>query len=163
MKTTTTIILTLLALLFLQRECTRPPVHPPVPDTIRTSDTIFDTILLTKTIERPKTFYVIDSFEYQTIVDTAAIIRDFISLKIVNRVLMDDTVAYIGITDSLTRNSLLGATLEYKNRRPTIIENITVIHPPPPQRFQLYAGGFLQSAIRNPQSEIIPTHPSALQ
>lgn len=160
MKSTLTIILILLALLFLQRECSRPPAHNPVPDTIRITRVEYDSFPVYKPVPKPYPVEVIRVDTFPAIVDTATILRDFFAKNIYNRTLLDDSVAYIALLDTVTQNQLQNSFLTYQNRRPTIIENITVIHPPPPQRFQLYAGGFLQSAIRNPQSEIFGAGPS---
>lgn len=152
------IIITLFALLLLQRECSRQPQQQPPPDTIITTKIIYDTILITKNIPIPHPVYIIDSFPLPLppfpVIDTAAIIKDFISLKIYKRTLMDDSTAFIRVTDSVTYNRLLSAGLEYINRCPTITETTNIIHPPPPQRFQLYAGGFLSFSNTNRQPQL---------
>lgn len=156
MKSTLTIILILLALLFLQRECSRPPAHYPVPDTIRITRVEYDSFPYDKPIPKPYPVEVIRVDTFPSIVDTALILHDFFAKNIYNRTLLDDSVAYIALLDTVTQNQLQNSHLTYKNRRPTIIENTTIIHPPPPQRFQLYAGGFLQSRIfpaANPVAE----------
>lgn len=149
------IIITLFALLLLQRECSRQPQQQPPPDTIITTKIIYDTILITKNIPIPHPVYIIDSFPLPPpIIDTAAIIKDFISLKIYKRTLLNDSTAFIRVTDSVTHNRLLCAGLEYINRRPTIIETTNIIHPPPPQRFQLCVGGFLSFSNTNRQPQL---------
>lgn len=144
------IIITLFALLLLQRECSRKPQQQQPPDTIINTKIIYDTILITKNIPIPHPVYIIDSFPLPLppfpVIDTAAIIKDFISLKIYKRTLMDDSTAFIRVTDSVTYNRLLSAGLEYINRSPTVIKTTNIIYPPPPQRFQLYAAGFISFA-----------------
>lgn len=140
------IIIALFALLFLQRECSRPPQQPPQPDTIRYTEIIYDTIPITKPVPVPYPVHIVDSFMIPPVIDTAAIIKDFIALRIYDRILLDDTTAFIRVTDSVTHNRLMGAALQYINRRPTITKTTNIIYPPPPQRFQLYAAGFISFA-----------------
>jgi hypothetical protein len=143
MKTTLTIILILLALLFLQRECSRPDPQQLLPDTIRITTVRYDSVTIKKEIPKP---YPVEKIVFKEIpanVDTAAILRDHFARNIYDRTFIDDSAALIRIIDTVHQNQLWGSQLEYKNRQPLTIHETYIIHPPTPQRFQLYAGGFI--------------------
>ena len=144
MKTTLTIILILVAILFLQRECSRPDKEPPLPDTIRITKQVYDTTVIEKTITKTRPVEVIREIEIPADVDTAAILADFFAKNVYHRVLIDDTTALIEMTDTVHQNQLLQGKLKYINRTPVTIHETYIIHPPDPPRFQLYAGGFIQ-------------------
>ena len=145
MKTILSIVLILLTLLFLQRECSRPNPQPAQQPTV--TSTVYsyykDTIIF-RYIPKPYPVKVIDTFPMPANVDTAAILKEFHSMNIYDRTLMDDSFALIRLIDTVNKNQLSGAVLEYKNRQPVTIYQTHTIHPPPDPRFQLYAGGFIQ-------------------
>jgi hypothetical protein len=146
MKTTLTIILILIALLFLQRECSRPDKVDPVPDTIRITTKVFDSILIERNIPKPYPVEVIRTVQIPSNVDTGAILADYFAKNVYHRVLMDDTTALIELTDTVHQNQLQQGTLKFRNRQPVTVHNTYVIHPPPDPRFQLYAGGFVSGS-----------------
>ena len=156
MKTTLTVILIILALLFLQRECSRPDVIKPEPDTLRTTRKEYDSTLITKelpkvnpkesikpTYSKDTVFLAGDTIYYAIPVDSLAIFLAYMSKNIYDRILMDDTTALIRIIDTVHQNQLWGSKLEYKNRQPVTIHETVIIHPPDDPRFQLYVGGFV--------------------
>jgi hypothetical protein len=143
MKTALTTIIILLALIFIQRECNRPDPAPPEPDTIRITKVEYDSVLVEKII---KQFYPVQKIVVREIpanVDTMAILKDYFAKNIYDRTFIDDTTALIRVIDTVHQNQLWGSRIEYKNRQPVTIHETYIIHPPPPQRFQLYAGGFV--------------------
>jgi hypothetical protein len=143
MKTTLIIIIALLALLLLQRECSRTPLAPPVPDTIRMPpEIIYDSFPVIKTIPKPYPEYIIVQSP-PPVVDTAAIIASYFTLKIYKRTLLNDSTAFISLIDTLYNNELFPGILTYTNRRPVTIHETYIINPPDPARLQLYAGGFV--------------------
>lgn len=144
MKTTLTIILILVALLFLQRECSRPPGEDQLPDTIRITRVEYDSVLVEKHIPKPYPVQVIkyDTVEKPLVVDSLEIFLAYMAKNIYDRTLMDDSIALIRIIDTVHKNQLWGSKFEYKNRQPVTIHE-TYIVPPPDPRFQLYAGGFV--------------------
>jgi hypothetical protein len=146
MKTTLTIILILIALLFLQRECSRPDQQVPVPDTIRITTKVFDSILIERNIPRPYPVEVIKTVQIPSDVDTAAILADYFAKNVYHRVLVDDTTALIELIDTVHQNQLHQGKLIFRNRQPVTIHETYVIHPVPEPRFQLYAGGFVSGS-----------------
>ncbi|MBE0663739.1 MAG: hypothetical protein IH597_14890 [Bacteroidales bacterium] len=145
MKTTLTVILVILALLFLQRECSRPPAVDPLPDTLRITKTVYNDTTIIKEIPKPYPVEVIQirEVEIPAVVDSLAIFLAYMSKNIYDRILMDDSTALIRIIDTVHQNQLWGSKLEYKNRMPVIIHETVIIHPPADPRFQLYVGGFV--------------------
>lgn len=146
MKTTLTIVLVLVALLFLQRECSRPPAVDPVPDTLRITKTVYNDTTIIKEIPKPYPVEVIRirEVEIPAVIDSLEIFLAYMAKNIYDRILMDDSTAMIRIIDTVHQNQLWGSWLEYKNRQPVTIHETYIIHPPPDPRFQLYAGGFIQ-------------------
>lgn len=143
MKTTLTVILAILALLFLQRECSRPPAVDPVPDTIRITNVIYDSVVVSKAVPVPYPKYIYDTIPVPADVDTAAILRDYYNVRVYNRTLVDDKDLWVELIDTVHQNKLLAGVYNYKIRKPLTIHETYIIHPPPAPRFQLYAGGFV--------------------
>ena len=145
MKTTLTIILVIVALLFLQRECSRPPGGDPKPDTLRITKTVYNDTTIIKEVPKPYPVEVIQfrEVEIPAVIDSLEIFLAYMAKNIYDRILMDDSTAMIRIIDTVHQNQLWGSKLEYKNRQPVTIHE-TYIVPPPDPRFQLYAGGFIQ-------------------
>ena len=145
MKITLTIIIILLAMLFLQRECSRPPVGDPEPDTLRIIKTVYKDTIIIKEVPKPYPVEVIKIYEFEipAEIDSLGIFLAYMSKNIYHRTLMDDSTALISIIDTVHQNQLWGSRLEYRNRQPVTIHETYIIHPPPDPRFQLYAGGFV--------------------
>lgn len=123
------IILILISLLLLQRECSRCP-DPPEPTHSRTVVWIYDTTHYITQLAIPYPVEKLVPVEIPAIVDTNAILQEYFSRNVYQRVLKDDTLAYILLQDTVTRNSLGRSSLVYENRRPTqIITNTTTILP----------------------------------
>lgn len=93
-----------------------------------------DKIPVTKLIPRPyPVYYDTGSFHLvrDTIHDTIpvsdpkAVAKDYYSLRLYDRVLWDDSTAFIRLTDSVTQNRLLGGKLYFQNKKVTSIINTT--------------------------------------
>lgn len=74
-------------------------------------------------------------------VDTNAILKDYHSRKVYNRILKDDSSAFISLQDTVSRNRLTGSKLIFNNRRPlSIIDSMNGKIPVNYQPVGLYAG-----------------------
>lgn len=107
-----------------KRECSN---TPSITDTITISDTIYDTI--TVTIHSKPVIHTITDWDtmwkYYPI-DTQAILADYHRLYIYTDTLENDTLYYIVITDSITKNKIIGRELEYKCLKPMVITNTLI-------------------------------------
>ncbi len=77
-------------------------------------------------------------------VDTAFIIEEFLTKKIINDILVDDSMLYFEITDTLYKNNILSREINYKLYERT--KTITITKPEP-LRAALYYGGGIQANI----------------
>lgn len=74
-------------------------------------------------------------------IDTMAILADYMARVGYKRVLKDDTSAYCALTDTLSRNRLMGYRFEFINRRPTQVIHNTYQAAAPPQTIWYLGGG----------------------
>ena len=133
------IIAGLIALLILQRECT-----PPCEDcgeTIVKVDTVVRTRIVQKEIQtKGDEIKVTDTLEFTDTLeltrrDTVLIVQSFLDTIVQNSVWFDSTLS-IDITDTLTRNHIIGRLLAYTLiQRDTTITNVVE-----KQRVKLMAG-----------------------
>ena len=97
------------------------------PDTkvITTTDTVYSTDTVRVITQVPKPYKVIyHDTTTITHVDTAFVIKDYSSYVIYEDTLMNDSLAFISLRDTVYRNRLLNRGLTYYNRQPLIINNI---------------------------------------
>ncbi|MBC8147306.1 MAG: hypothetical protein H8E98_04920 [Bacteroidetes bacterium] len=133
------IIVILLVLLFLQRECASThicPVHPEV-----TCDTIHDTISYPVTVYIPK-ITCIDTGTTKWLyypVDTAQILTEYFAKHYYQDTLVNDTNALIVVKDTITQNKIM-----YRNPVITIfphfIKQTTYIVQPQPLVRKVFLG-----------------------
>jgi hypothetical protein len=132
------IILALLAVIFLQRECHHCPSCPGS-DTIITSHT--DTLIITRNhyLPAPPPDTIIAT---NTIFpDTAAILADYSALKIYNRTLLDDSTGKITLLDSVQFNALQGSQFSAVLFPKHTVETIThTTYLPEPPKQKVFAG-----------------------
>lgn len=119
------LIAVLLVIIVLQRECNR---HAPCPEPV--TQTVIvpgDSVPYVLSIPRPYPVFRDTGstrWRYRKI-DTNAILEDYFARNIYRRILKDDSSAFIVLTDTVTENKLLGAKLEFMNRRATAIHTHT--------------------------------------
>lgn len=97
------------------------------PDTkvITITDTVYSTDTVRVIAQVPKPYKIIyHDTTTITHVDTAFIIKDYSSYVIYEDTLMNDSLAFISLRDTVYRNRLLNRRLTYYNRQPLIINNI---------------------------------------
>lgn len=98
-----------------------------LPDTkvITHIDTIYSTDTVRVITQVPKPYKVIyHDTTTITHMDTAFVIKDYSSYVIYVDTLMNDSLAFISLRDTVYRNRLLNRSLTYYNRQPLIINNI---------------------------------------
>lgn len=115
------IIIVLLVLLFLQRECSPKCKNAPTQIEYQYKvDTLFDSlpVYITQTHFVPKYHFI-----YDTIVkhDTAYIVQDYSTMRIYSDTLHTDSDFTAIITDSIYRNELVGRQFVHYNLRETVI------------------------------------------
>lgn len=119
----------LLAIIFLQRECSRCP-DCPEPTHSRTEVWFYDTTRYITQVPLPYPVEVLEMIpvEVPVLVDSLAIFEAFFRRYVYQRILRDDSLAYIRLTDTVSQNRFTGSSLEYINRKPTqIVYNTTTV------------------------------------
>lgn len=143
MKNFLLVILSLLLILFVVRECNK---QPPPPVVVVRSDTIYDTIYdsvpVIKFVPLPVPFEVFIFDSIPLAVDTQLIINSYFSHVVYNRVLFDDSSAFISLIDTVFQNRLLSGSLTFVNRRPVQLYTIVNQSVSLPSH-QLYVGALL--------------------
>ncbi len=108
MKATTyIIILVLLVIIFLQRECNT--VNQPLVKTNYIYDTVIDTVVLESNVYVPLPIYhdTGSTILLYQIVDTAAILHDYFSRYFYCDTIQDDSAACIVVCDTVSRNRIV--------------------------------------------------------
>ena len=106
----------------------------PVDESLR--DEKIDTVpmyrdpIVDRPVPAPYPVYV-DTSNRLLVVDTASIIKDYLARKTYNRTLLDDSTAFIQLSDTLTMNSITTASLTFINRVPEKIITRTIVEKPP--------------------------------
>ena len=92
---------------------------------ITITDTVYSTDTVRVITQVPKPYKVIyHDTTTITHMDTAFVIKDYSSYVIYEDTLMNDSLAFISLRDTVYRNRLLNRRLTYYNRQPLIINNI---------------------------------------
>jgi hypothetical protein len=94
-------------------------------DTVFISDTIRDTTLITRINYEPgltQTIYV----QVPERIDTIEVIQDYVNKHYYCDTLLNDSLAFIVVMDSVSQNKIYSRSFEYRNRRPIAI-NQTII------------------------------------
>ncbi len=135
------IIIVLILLLFLQRECHRCPEYEEISDT---TDTIYlpgDPVPIPYPVVEIRDRWITI---YDTIireVDTAAILRDYFAHRHGYDTLANDSSVFVAIGWHVTQNRLISLTPYIANRKPTtIIHRTTVIREVEKKRNQYFMG-----------------------
>ena len=138
----------LVVVLVLQRSCGRldSARRPGGSDTVRYTDTIRDTVEVVKLVGVPKPYEVVvprDTFVF--VGDSVECNRRLRELKlkywamnIYSDTLMNDTLALICITDTVSANKLRQRGLFFRNRSPTVINTTNIIQDN--SRFKMFFG-----------------------
>ena len=92
---------------------------------ITITDTVYSTDTVRVITKVPKPYKVIyHDTTTITHVDTAFVIKDYSSYVFYEDTLMNDSLAFISLRDTVYHNRLLNRRLAYYNRQPLIINNI---------------------------------------
>ena len=96
-------------------------------------------------------------------VDTAAIVRDYLTVRFYADTLKNDTSLLAVVEDSVQANRIVSRKFTYQNRRPTAI-NTTIIRPPRQEALvQVYAGVFAGYSAKKQQLLLGPEVSVALR
>lgn len=148
------IIVILLGVIFLQRECAPSLVCPECPEV--TYDTIFDTIVYSNSVYIPQPVYRDTGSTHWRLVpvDTLQILSDYFARIGYCDTIKNDSNAIIVITDTISQNQI---TYRYSKIKlfPHLIKETTVVKLPSPMRRKLFVG---LNIGRNPlQFSLSPT------
>lgn len=154
LKTEHIIILVLIGIIIFMRECNCGKTCQQTADTVRTTDTVWDTARIVQVLPVPKPYTVIEPGDTIWIpADTAEAmaflrekLKDYYRIRLYQDTLKDDTSAFVMLNDCVTINRLGERTLTFINRRPTAI-NTTIIQPAATPRNRIFVG---PSVGRNP-------------
>lgn len=101
--------------------------------------TLWKAIPYDKWYPKPTPFAVHDTFKVPVEVDSAQVVKDFYKLNIYKRTLLNDSNGSLVLTDSVTRNLIVGYSLTGKiNHKETVITNTVTV--PEKKRNKVYAG-----------------------
>jgi hypothetical protein len=98
-------------------------------------------------IDRWNTEYLPDSNYSKLVVQYEAVVRELLAKNISVDSLKIDSIGYVHVTDTVTKNLITGRSTHYNLKYPIVKETLIV---PEKKRNQLYVGGLLQGARSNP-------------
>ncbi|KAF0195634.1 MAG: hypothetical protein FD166_2807 [Bacteroidetes bacterium] len=140
------LILFLVVIIFLQRECHRCPEAV----TLTTINTIpGDSVPYLVEIDKPVPKFIDTGSWHYFDVDTMAILKDYFARVVYLDTLKDDSSAFIAVMDTVFQNRLQGRSLYFANRKPTSIIHNTTVLPEVDDRLKLYAGAMVAMAPRD--------------
>lgn len=126
------IIALLLAMLFLQQECSRSTVEPE-PRVTRTEVWHYDSTRYITQVPLPYPVEVLEMVpvEVPVVVDSFAIFQAYFKRYVYRRVLKDDSTAFVRLIDTVSQNRFTGSSLEFQLRKPVqhITYNTTIADP----------------------------------
>jgi len=124
------IILSLVIILFLVRECRLPsPVLEPTIVTVY--DTVRDTVdkFVPRYIPKPYTIVQTDTLWELLNVDTSAILRDYFSTVFYRDTILSDSTAFIVVMDSIYMNRIKARDISFKLYSQAINTTTTITEP----------------------------------
>ncbi len=140
----TILIIILIFWIFLLSNCNNEP-HSENIKIINTTDTLRDTTLITRIIEKPVPYPVYTKIEIPQKIDTSEIIKKYFTIAVIIDTLKDDSIAFISLIDTLKKNTLTDRIFKFRLRKPTIINNkTTYITKEYPPKNQILIGGGIQ-------------------
>jgi hypothetical protein len=152
------VVLIVLLIVFLQT-CKKQTVQVDGPKIIRDTtwiikdSTIYSKPQVVKTeaygipIDRWNTEYLPDSNYSKLVVQYEAVVRELLAKNISVDSVKIDSIGYVHVTDTVTKNLITGRSTHYNLKYPIVKETLIV---PEKKRNQLYVGGLLQGARSNP-------------
>lgn len=134
------ILLVLVGLLILQRECQRWPEPTIINDTITIPGDPFPVLV---NVGQPDPIYVDVPYILPAVIDTMQVIVDYFSKYHYADTLKNDTSAFIAVYEEVTGNRITNRSYSFQNRRVTQIIHNTTILPEDKERLRVYAGAML--------------------
>jgi hypothetical protein len=134
------IIIVLVILLLLQRECGTPCKDNYIHDTIVSYDTLpGDSVPYSVIIHKPKPYAVYYHDTILSVVDTLAILQDYYAVRSYSDTVSNDSTIKVIINDIITENSIKNREVLFQSLRGNIIQTIT-INNTPNLKNKLYVG-----------------------
>lgn len=131
-----TIVLILIGLLFLQREC----IRPQEPQVITTHDTTpGDPFPVLVTVGQPDPIYIDQPYFLPATIDTIGVIIDYFRKVHYADTIKNDTSAFIAIYETVIGNRITDRSYSFQNRRSTVINNNVFL----PDKLKLCAGAMV--------------------
>jgi hypothetical protein len=142
------IIIIILSLLLQCRKSGKCPEQKT--DTVKTTEVIYDSIPVKSDIPKPEIKWDTLRIPLYMDVDTLAIILAYFTENYYDLVLKDDTSAYVRYCVSVWQNELAPGKFEFKNRRPTTINNTTIVNNIIQERkFKMFLGGSVGGSMNS--------------
>lgn len=138
------VIIILITLLFLQRECYKCPTAVPEIEYV-TRDSIRDTIIYRDRWHKPTYIDTIIYVDIPQNVDTQTVLKDYYALvhQLDSIYKKDDYL--IVIDDTLTQNKIKNRQVSYRNDKPTIYNTYTFITNPATRK--IFLGAIIGGAL----------------
>lgn len=140
------IILILVSILFLQRCDNKISTEKPtvIKDTVwvnKENTTITKPVLIKTILGKKEIQYVPDTSYIKLVKQYEKLVKEFTASNIQTDKIKIDSIGYISITDTISKNLIIGRKTSYNFKYPIIT---TTIKLPPERKNQLYYGGGLQ-------------------
>jgi hypothetical protein len=147
------IVVLILLIIILLQKCGGNPENPTAPQITRdtvwvhTDSTILSKPQLIKTepyavpIDRWNTEYLPDTNYSKLVLQYQELVKELLSINHYRDSLPVDSLGYVIVNDTMSRNTILGRSFDYNFHYPVITNTITI---PEPKRTQWYVGGTIQ-------------------
>ncbi len=123
-------IVVLMATIFIQRSCQRCPECPEATHS-STEVWFYDTARIVTRIPVPYPVKELVPVNVPAVIDSLAVFKAYYTRFVFDRILKDDSTAFVRVIDTLSQNKFTGSSMEFINRRPTqIITHTTTLAKP---------------------------------
>jgi len=133
------IIIILIGIIFFLRECTPVPECPECPDPDTIEVVRYDTVRYEVVHYQPQIVYKDHFVEVNKMVDTAAILADFFTHNYYADTLVNDSLAFVLIEDTVTQNQIAHRRKTIRIFPATVYKTTTVTKQADPRR-KLFVG-----------------------
>lgn len=152
------LIILLVLIIFLER-CERLQTSSNLPKIVKDTvwvqkdSVIYSNPTLVKTILPTviENHYIADTNKVKLTQQYNELVKLYLSKNIHNEKIKIDSIGYVEITDTVSKNLIKGRKFSYDLKYPVITNTITL---PPEKRNQLYIGGGIQGNLLNPVNQV---------
>jgi hypothetical protein len=132
-------------------------VASPPPEVLTVTDTVKgDSIPYVVEVPVPVARYVTlppDTVLLSVDIDTMEIVADYLAMYHYSDTLMNDTSAFIALSEMVSQNKIMERSLTFQNRRATLITNTTIMQQPEPA-LQVYASLLAGNGFTTPVVQV---------